>query len=70
MVLRWSPPAAPAFVPTDYVLQARRNQGQWVTLSSSVSANKSQLLVPGLLRVTSPPSLTSLLLVILNTIEH
>ncbi|XP_029685000.1 protein turtle homolog A [Takifugu rubripes] len=50
VVLQWSPPAAPAFLPTDYVLQARRNQGQWVTLSSNISANKSQLLVPGLLR--------------------
>lgn len=55
VVLQWSPPAAPAFLPTDYVLQARRNQGQWVTLSSNISASKSQLLVPGLLRVTSPP---------------
>lgn len=57
VVLQWSPPAAPAFLPTDYVLQGRRNQGQWFTLSSSISANKSQLLVPGLLRVTSPPQL-------------
>lgn len=61
VVLQWSPPAAPAFVPTDYVLQARRNQGQWVTLSSSISANRSQLLVPGLLRVATPPPHRSLI---------
>lgn len=59
-MLRWSPPAAPAFLPTDYVLQARRNQGQWVTLRSNISASESQLLVPGLLRVTSPPQLCQL----------
>lgn len=53
VVLHWSPPAAPPLLVTDYVLQARRNQGQWVDLSSNISADKSQLLVQGLLRVTS-----------------
>lgn len=52
VVLLWSPPVGPSFLLTDYVLQARRNQGQWIILSSNISANKTELLVQGLLRVT------------------
>ncbi|CAF92182.1 unnamed protein product, partial [Tetraodon nigroviridis] len=51
VVLQWSPPVGPSFLLTDYVLQARRNQGQWIILSSNISANKTELLVQGLLRV-------------------
>uniref|UniRef100_A0A4W6G166 Immunoglobulin superfamily, member 9b n=1 Tax=Lates calcarifer TaxID=8187 RepID=A0A4W6G166_LATCA len=46
----WSPPEAPSSPLTGYVLQARRDQGQWVILSSNISANQSELLVQGLLR--------------------
>lgn len=55
VVLHWSPPPAPAppVSVTDYVLQARRNQGQWEDLSSNISADRRQVLVQGLLRVTS-----------------
>lgn len=49
--LQWSPPEAPSSPLTGYVLQARRDQGQWVILSSNISANQSELLVQGLLRV-------------------
>lgn len=52
VVLQWSPPVGPSFLLTDYVLQARRNQGQWIILSSNISANKTELLVQGLLRVS------------------
>lgn len=51
VLLQWSPPEAPTSPLTGYVLQARRNQGQWVILSSIISANQSELLVQGLLRV-------------------
>lgn len=51
VLLQWSPPEAPSSPLTDYVLQARRDQGQWVILNSSISANQSELLVQGLLRV-------------------
>ncbi|KAA8578940.1 hypothetical protein FQN60_006024, partial [Etheostoma spectabile] len=51
-LLQWSPPEAPSSPLTGYVLQARRDQGQWVILSSNISANQSQVLVEGLLRVT------------------
>ncbi|XP_056136078.1 protein turtle homolog A, partial [Lampris incognitus] len=50
VLLQWSPPESPSSPLTGYVLQARRDQGQWVILSSDVSANQSKLLVQGLLR--------------------
>uniref|UniRef100_A0AAX7UU36 Immunoglobulin superfamily, member 9b n=1 Tax=Astatotilapia calliptera TaxID=8154 RepID=A0AAX7UU36_ASTCA len=50
VLLRWFPPQAPFFPLTGYVLQARRDQGQWVILTSNISANQSDLLVQGLLR--------------------
>ncbi|XP_018525139.1 protein turtle homolog A isoform X2 [Lates calcarifer] len=50
VLLQWSPPEAPSSPLTGYVLQARRDQGQWVILSSNISANQSELLVQGLLR--------------------
>uniref|UniRef100_A0A8D2ZXH3 Immunoglobulin superfamily, member 9b n=1 Tax=Scophthalmus maximus TaxID=52904 RepID=A0A8D2ZXH3_SCOMX len=53
VLLQWSPPEAPTSPLTGYVLQARRNQGQWVILSSIISANQSELLVQGLLRDSS-----------------
>lgn len=52
VVLQWLPPVGLSFLLTEYVLQARRNQGQWIVLSSNISANKTELLVEGLLRVT------------------
>ncbi|KAM4616840.1 uncharacterized protein igsf9b [Polymixia lowei] len=50
ILLQWSPPEFPSSPLTGYVLQARRDQGQWVILSSDVSANQSELLVKGLIR--------------------
>lgn len=51
VLLQWSPPEALSSPLTGYVLQARRDQGQWVILSRNISANQSELLVQGLLRV-------------------
>ncbi|XP_034398526.1 protein turtle homolog A [Cyclopterus lumpus] len=51
--LQWSPPEAPSSPLTGFVLQARRDQGHWVILSSNISANQSELLVQGLLRDSS-----------------
>lgn len=51
VLLQWSAPESPASPLTGYVLQARRNQGQWVILSRDVGANQSDMLVQGLLRV-------------------
>ncbi|XP_042343724.1 uncharacterized protein igsf9b [Plectropomus leopardus] len=51
--LQWLPPEAPSSPLTGYVLQARRDQGQWVILDSNISANQSELLVQGLLRDSS-----------------
>uniref|UniRef100_A0A3Q2XLQ9 Protein turtle homolog A-like n=1 Tax=Hippocampus comes TaxID=109280 RepID=A0A3Q2XLQ9_HIPCM len=51
VLLQWSPPDIPSSPLSSYVLQARRNQGQWVILSNDISANESEVLVQGLLRV-------------------
>ncbi|XP_071338565.1 uncharacterized protein igsf9b isoform X2 [Trachinotus anak] len=53
VLLQWSPPEAPSSPLTGYVLQARRDQGQWIILSSNITANQSELLVHGLLRDSS-----------------
>ncbi|CAL8347234.1 unnamed protein product [Lota lota] len=53
VLLQWSPPEAPSAPLTGYLLQARREQGQWVVLSSDVGANQSDMLVQGLLRDSS-----------------
>ncbi|XP_061527084.1 uncharacterized protein igsf9b [Phycodurus eques] len=50
VLLQWSPPVDPSSPLTSFVLQARRNQGQWLVLSSNISANESEVLVQGLLR--------------------
>ncbi|XP_019131552.2 protein turtle homolog A isoform X2 [Larimichthys crocea] len=53
VLLQWSPPEAPSSPLTGYVLQARKDRGQWVILSGNISANQSELLVQGLLRDSS-----------------
>ncbi|CAJ1067947.1 protein turtle homolog A [Xyrichtys novacula] len=50
VLLQWTPPEEPSSPLTGYVLNARRDQGHWVILSSNISANQSELLVQGLLR--------------------
>lgn len=51
VLLQWSPPEASSSPLTGYVLEVRRDQAQWFILSSNISANQSELLVQGLLRV-------------------
>ncbi|XP_026178266.1 protein turtle homolog A isoform X2 [Mastacembelus armatus] len=53
VLLQWLPPEASSSPLTGYVLQARRDQGQWVILSRTISANQSEVLVQGLLRDSS-----------------
>uniref|UniRef100_A0A667XVW3 Immunoglobulin superfamily, member 9b n=1 Tax=Myripristis murdjan TaxID=586833 RepID=A0A667XVW3_9TELE len=53
ILLQWSPPEALSSPLTGFVLQARRDQGQWVILSSNISANQSELLVN---KILSEPS--------------
>ncbi|XP_069555743.1 uncharacterized protein igsf9b [Brachyistius frenatus] len=50
VLLQWFPPEDPLSPLTGYVLQARKDRGQWVILSSDISVNQSELLVQGLLR--------------------
>lgn len=51
VLLQWLPPEAPSSPLTGFMLQARRDQGQWLTLTKDISANQSELLVQGLFRV-------------------
>ncbi|KAM8886665.1 uncharacterized protein igsf9b isoform 5-T5 [Spinachia spinachia] len=51
--LQWLLPEAPSYPLTGFVLQSRRDQGQWVVLNSDISANQSELLVQGLFRDSS-----------------
>ncbi|KAF7199923.1 uncharacterized protein igsf9b isoform X1 [Nothobranchius furzeri] len=50
IVLQWFPPEAPVSPLTGFVLQARRDKGQWVILNNNISANQSELVVQELLR--------------------
>lgn len=51
VLLQWLPPEAPSSPLTGFMLQARRDQGQWLTLTKDISGNQSELLVQGLFRV-------------------
>lgn len=51
LLLQWLPPEAPSSPLTGFILQARRDQGQWFTLNKDISANQSELLVKELFRV-------------------
>ncbi|XP_059921425.1 uncharacterized protein igsf9b isoform X3 [Gadus macrocephalus] len=53
VLLQWAPPEAPASPLTGYVLQGRREQGQWVVLRGDVGAGQTDMLVQGLLRDSS-----------------
>ncbi|XP_072309375.1 protein turtle homolog A-like [Eucyclogobius newberryi] len=51
VVLRWSPPADQSPPARAYVLQSRTDEeedGEWVTVDEHVSANSSEMVVPGL----------------------
>ncbi|XP_038141624.1 protein turtle homolog A isoform X1 [Cyprinodon tularosa] len=50
VLLQWQPPEAPVSPLTGFVLQARRDQGQWVIIGSNIHPNQSKVLVQGLLR--------------------
>ncbi|XP_077353763.1 protein turtle homolog B-like [Festucalex cinctus] len=48
VVLRWSLPQDQAVSITGFVLQSRLKQGEWINLDEDVSANSSEIIVPGL----------------------
>lgn len=50
VILQWLAPESPSSPLTGFVLQARKDQGQWVIMTSNIEANQSELLVKGLLR--------------------
>ncbi|XP_045923610.1 protein turtle homolog A [Micropterus dolomieu] len=48
VVLQWSPPEAQHPPITGFVLQSRTEQGEWFNLDEDISANTSEIVVPGL----------------------
>lgn len=53
VVLQWSLSEAQLPPITGFVLQARTEQGEWFTLDEDISANMSEIVVPGLRKVTT-----------------
>lgn len=51
VLLQWWPPEDPSSPLTGFMLQARIDQGQWLTLTQDIPSNQSELLVQGLFRV-------------------
>ncbi|XP_030621083.1 uncharacterized protein igsf9b [Chanos chanos] len=50
ILLQWVPPTAESSSITGFVLQARREKGEWVTLDGAISVNTSELIVQGLVK--------------------
>ncbi|XP_061657791.1 protein turtle homolog A [Syngnathoides biaculeatus] len=48
VVLRWSLPEARPLTITGFVLQSRVKQGEWINLDDDISANTSEIIIPGL----------------------
>ncbi|XP_034565915.1 protein turtle homolog A [Notolabrus celidotus] len=48
VILQWSPPEAQHPPITGFVLQSRTEQGEWFNLDEDISANSSEIVVPGL----------------------
>lgn len=53
VVLNWSLPEPQRPPITGLVLQSRTAQGEWFDLDDDISANSSEIIVPGLHKVTS-----------------
>lgn len=53
IVLQWSPPEAQHPTVSAFVLQSRTEQGEWINLDENISANRSEIVVPGLHKVKS-----------------
>ncbi|MBN3317474.1 TUTLA protein, partial [Atractosteus spatula] len=50
VVLQWLPPLAESATVTGFILQSRREKGEWVVLEGFIEANQSEILVQGLLK--------------------
>ncbi|KAF3702257.1 Protein turtle -like protein A [Channa argus] len=53
VVLQWSRPEAQHPPITGFVLQSRSEQGEWFNLAEDISANSSEIIVPGLHKTPS-----------------
>ncbi|XP_072538047.1 uncharacterized protein igsf9b [Salminus brasiliensis] len=50
VLLRWFPPSVESPPITAFILQARQEKGEWVTLDGAVNVNVTELIVQGLIR--------------------
>ncbi|KAL4609253.1 hypothetical protein GN956_G23447 [Arapaima gigas] len=50
VVLQWAPPSPQSEPISGYVLQGRRDNGEWTVLERDISANATEILVRGLLK--------------------
>lgn len=53
IILQWSPPEAQHPPISAFVLQSRAEHGEWVNLDQNIGANRSEIVVPGLHKVTA-----------------
>ncbi|XP_036434708.1 protein turtle homolog A isoform X3 [Colossoma macropomum] len=53
VLLQWSPPSVQSPPITAFVLQARQEKGEWVTLDGAVNLNVTEMIVQGLIKDTN-----------------
>lgn len=53
VLLRWEPPAQFSVALSGYALELRQDKGGWEVLDRSIPSTKTQVLVPGLIKVGS-----------------
>lgn len=51
VLLRWEPPARRSTALSGYALELRQDRGAWEVLDRSIPSTKTQVLVPGLIKV-------------------
>lgn len=55
VLLRWEPPARRSTALSGYALELRQDRGAWEVLDRSIPSTKTQVLVPGLIKVGMAP---------------
>uniref|UniRef100_A0A8C3SBE8 Immunoglobulin superfamily member 9 n=1 Tax=Chelydra serpentina TaxID=8475 RepID=A0A8C3SBE8_CHESE len=55
VLLQWEPPSQFSVALTGYALELRQDQGVWEVLDGSIPSTKTQVLVPGLIKVALYP---------------
>lgn len=55
VLLQWEPPAQFSVALSGYALELRQGKGGWEVLDRSIPSTKTQVLVPGLIKVGISP---------------